>query len=442
MVAARTSRADLRRPHGKHRAPAPVSNSRRTIARVGAVTLLTGPAWVVGAVTFSDAANAAPSTCTAVGQGARGDVVKTIQRTVGATADGAYGPKTAAAVRAWQIAHGLPASGTVDAATWATFPGGGGCSAPGAPAPAAAPGTVNCPTIQQGSRGNAVVILQRRVGASADGAFGPLTRAAVVRTQTQLHVPATGVVDTPAWTAFGLVDAVCTVTAASTPAAPVVSTAATVAAQVAALIARPDAAVTPTAAAVIAFARAQLGIPYVTGGASSAGYDCSGLVLSAYASAGIATTRTAAQQYVAGPQVSLTDLRPGDTVYYATDLANPATIYHTAIYIGGGQMIEAAKPGTLVREVPLRTADLFPAGARPAAPAPAPANAIVLPASNPSSGFTARSIQTRLVAHGAHIAIDGAFGPKTQAAVVAFQRSAGLPPTGVVDVATWAALQR
>jgi cell wall-associated NlpC family hydrolase len=282
------------------------------------------------------------------------------------------------------------------------------------------------------------------VGATADGAFGPLTKAAVVRTQSQLHVPATGVVDLPTFTAFGLVGTVaCTVAAvtpvAATPPPPPASiqqtTAQAVAAQVTALRARPDSAVSGTAATVIAFARAQLGVPYLTGGTTRAGYDCSGLVLASYGAAGLGLNRTAAAQYAQGINVPLTALAPGDTVFFATDLTKAATIYHTAIYIGGGQMIEAAKPGTLVRQVPLRTADLFPAGARPSA-------LIVLPAANTSSGFTARAIQSRLVAHGFIVSVDGALGPKTAAAVAAFQRAIGQPANGVVDAATWAALSR
>lgn len=428
---------------GKHRAPKQAGPGH-VARRVGVATLLTAPAWALGAVSFTSAAVAAPASCSSVGVGARGEVVKAIQRIVGASADGAYGPLTAAAVRTWQSQHGLPATGTVDAATWASFPGGGaGVCTPAAGASAAS--ATSCPTLDQGSRGSAVVLVQRRVGAAADGAFGPLTRAAVARAQGQLNLPATGSVDLQTFTAFGLVGtAACTVPGTPVPTAPVApvppasgqqATAAAVAAQITSLLSHPDAAVSPTAATVLAFARAQLGVPYVTGGTTRAGYDCSGLVLASYGAAGLVLNRTAAQQYAEGVNVPLTALAPGDTIYYATDLTNPATIYHTAIYLGGGQMIEAAKPGTLVRQVPLRTADLFPAGARPSA-------LIVLPAANPSSGFTARAIQSRLVAHGFAVSVDGAFGPKTAAAVVSFQRAVGLPATGVVDAATWTALAR
>jgi len=422
-VEAALKESPLGQPRGRHRAPKASSSAVR---RIGAVGLLTAPAWALGTATLTSHAIAAPASCSSVGQGARGEVVKAIQRTVGATPDGIYGPLTAGAVRAWQAARGLSATGTVDAATWARFPGAGAvvCTAD---SPTAGP--ASCPVLSQGARGTSVVLVQRRVGATPDGIFGPLTAAAVARTQSELSLPASGVVDFASFSAFGLVGTeACTVASAPVSAGPQ-----DVAGQVSTLLSRPDGPVSGTAAQVIAFARSQIGVPYLTGGSTAAGYDCSGLVLASYGSAGIGLARVAAQQYLDGPNVSLTDLRPGDTVYYATNLADPNSIYHTAIYIGGGQMIEAAKPGTLVRQVPLRTADLFPTAARPA-------SVIILPAANPSSGSTARAIQTRLVAYGYGIAIDGVFGPKTAAAVTAFQQAHGLPANGIVDAATWALL--
>ena len=107
------------------------------------------------------------------------------------------------------------------------------------------------------------------------------------------------------------------------------------------------------AATVIAFARAQLGKPYVWGATGPDSYDCSGLTGAAYAAAGIRLPRVAAQQWFAGPHVSLAQLQPGDLLFWATDLANPATIHHEAIYLGGGMMLAAPHSGAFVRVQPV-----------------------------------------------------------------------------------------
>jgi cell wall-associated NlpC family hydrolase len=81
-------------------------------------------------------------------------------------------------------------------------------------------------------------------------------------------------------------------------------------------------------------------------GTSITGFDCSGLTLYAYARAGIHLPRTAAQQYAASEPVTPGDQEPGDLLFYGT---NPTNIHHVGIYIGGGWMINAPKPGTKVR---------------------------------------------------------------------------------------------
>lgn len=107
------------------------------------------------------------------------------------------------------------------------------------------------------------------------------------------------------------------------------------------------------AATVIAFARAQLGKPYLWGGTGPDSYDCSGLTGAAYAAAGIHLPRVAAQQWFAGPHVSLGQLQPGDLLFWAADLADPATIHHVAIYLGGGLMLAAPHSGAVIRVQPV-----------------------------------------------------------------------------------------
>lgn len=106
-------------------------------------------------------------------------------------------------------------------------------------------------------------------------------------------------------------------------------------------------------AMAIASARAQLGVPYVWGGTSPSGFDCSGLTQWAYAHAGIQLPRVAADQYNAGPHPSLSALLPGDLLFWATDTSNPATIHHVTMYLGNGLMLAAPHTGTVVQIQPV-----------------------------------------------------------------------------------------
>ena len=86
----------------------------------------------------------------------------------------------------------------------------------------------------------------------------------------------------------------------------------------------------------IAFARQQLGKPYVWSGTGPNAYDCSGLTMTAYASVGVPLLRTSQQQYTQGVPVSRDALQPGDLVFY-----NGASPAHVGIYIGNNQIIDA-----------------------------------------------------------------------------------------------------
>jgi cell wall-associated NlpC family hydrolase len=100
----------------------------------------------------------------------------------------------------------------------------------------------------------------------------------------------------------------------------------------------------------IAFARAQIGDPYQFGATGPDSWDCSGLMLKAFASAGISLPRTSAGQYSVGRHIqSMVDLRPGDMVFFAFNTGDPSTIHHVGLYIGGGLMIEAPHTGAFVR---------------------------------------------------------------------------------------------
>jgi cell wall-associated NlpC family hydrolase len=111
-----------------------------------------------------------------------------------------------------------------------------------------------------------------------------------------------------------------------------------------------------TAAAAVRTALAQVGKPYRWGATGPASFDCSGLVRFAYADAGLTLPRTSRGQWSAGRHVEVTDLRPGDLVFWAHDPANPATIHHVAIHVGQGLMVHAPHTGALVRVDAIRPA--------------------------------------------------------------------------------------
>lgn len=106
---------------------------------------------------------------------------------------------------------------------------------------------------------------------------------------------------------------------------------------------------TQEASRVIAFARDQIGEPYVWAAAGPSAWDCSGLTMAAWAAAGVSLPHYSAAQYGAGTPVAEGALRPGDLVFWSGLPGAPSTIYHVGLYIGDGQMIHAPRPGTSVR---------------------------------------------------------------------------------------------
>ncbi|MFF4909812.1 NlpC/P60 family protein [Streptomyces sp. NPDC001260] len=140
-------------------------------------------------------------------------------------------------------------------------------------------------------------------------------------------------------------------------------------------------ATTRQAETAIDAAKAMIGQPYSWGGGNAhgpstgtccsprgrsgtniSGFDCSGLTLYAYAKAGISLPRTAAEQYAASEPVKPGDVRRGDLVFYGS---SPASIHHVGLYIGGGWILDAPRPGTQVRYDPMDTMPDLIAVARP-----------------------------------------------------------------------------
>jgi cell wall-associated NlpC family hydrolase len=106
----------------------------------------------------------------------------------------------------------------------------------------------------------------------------------------------------------------------------------------------PDGSVAPPSqyGGVVGIAMRYLGVPYVWGGASPSGFDCSGLVMYAYAQMGISLPHYTGAQWNVGVPVSRSDLQPGDLVFFDG-------LGHVGLYIGGGQFIHAPHTGDVVK---------------------------------------------------------------------------------------------
>jgi len=115
----------------------------------------------------------------------------------------------------------------------------------------------------------------------------------------------------------------------------------------------------------MSFALAQLGEPYVFAGAGPNVWDCSGLVMKAWAAAGINMYHQARPQYWASKKVSISQLQRGDMVFWATNRHDSNTIYHVALYLGGNRIIQAPRPGRNVEIKPLFYAGTPQFAARP-----------------------------------------------------------------------------
>lgn len=175
----------------------------------------------------------------------------------------------------------------------------------------------------------------------------------------------------------------------------------------------------------LAFARQQIGKPYIWGGEGPKGYDCSGLVHQSYVHAGLKLADSTADGYMSqAVKVSRSALKPGMLVRPHKG--------HIQIYAGNGRIVEAPKRGVPIREVPMwgfldggyfrgTFASVF--------------------ASHKYPGYLIRRGSTgtnvRLIQAVVKTTADGVFGPKTESAVKVYQRKHGLSADGIVGPATW-----
>ncbi len=116
--------------------------------------------------------------------------------------------------------------------------------------------------------------------------------------------------------------------------------------------------------AAVAWALARVGAPYSYGAAGPDSFDCSGLTMRAWQAAGVALYRTSRDQYRQVLKISYGALRPGDLVFWGTDPHNAGSVYHVAMYIGNGQIVEAPRPGLTVRVTSMRWSNTMPYAGR------------------------------------------------------------------------------
>lgn len=249
--------------------------------------------------------------------GSEGPAVVELQRLLHVRADGIFGPRTRAAVVRFQRAHRLPGVGWVGPHTRAALAAStrrvhrGRRAHRGRVHPrhrrAAGPSV-----LRYGMRGVRIAMLQVRLGAAADGVFGPAMLATVERFQAAHGLVVDGEVGPE--TLRALHDS-----------------------------ARGH---DPAVWAAVEAVR-EVGRPYVLGGATAHGFDCSGLVMWAYAHAGVSLPRTSYEQFrAARTHPRLRSLRTGDLVFFHARS-------HVGIYLGHGLLVRAPRPGTRVGIAPL-----------------------------------------------------------------------------------------
>ncbi len=199
-----------------------------------------------------------------------------------------------------------------------------------------------------------------------------------------------------------------------------------------------SAAYVPTGSAAgtaVRYALEQVGKRYQWGANGPLAYDCSGLTMMAYRSAGVTIPRVSRWQYETGQHIPVNQLVAGDLVFYATSTASPSTIRHVGMYLGSGRMVEAANPSA-----PIRIASIWRSGLMRYGVRPAPTSPRLLAVRHGQWGAGAAAVQDRLRSNGYCLAVDGAFGPITLATVRRFQSGHHLSADGVVGLRTWGAL--
>lgn len=314
-------------------------------------------------------------------RGSVGSDVQVAQRLVGADPDGEFGPLTESAVRTWQGRYGVSATGVMDEATWAKAVELGlvenrsGSTTPPTTTDSSSLAQYANTTLSRGSSGEAVAAVQRALGGlEADGQFGPLTEQAVRTYQGSQGIPVTGVVDAATWAAL-------------------------------------QGTAAPTT-------------PPTSGGSGAAS------ALQPYAT--MMLRRGSTGEAVAALQGALGGLTADGQFGPLTEQAVRSYQQSKGLSVTG--VVDAAMWQSLMGTETSGSGESTPPTGGTATGTYASYSSTTL--KRGSTGEAVVALQRAL----GGIEADGEFGPLTEAAVMSFQGSKGLPQTGVVDTATWNAL--
>lgn len=186
------------------------------------------------------------------------------------------------------------------------------------------------PVLKQGDANAAVYTLQtelKRYGFyqdNVDGSFGEYTKYAVIKFQQDVGIKDDGIVGSSTWRALRNYSGNGEISRGT--------------------------ADRKGGQHIANFARNFMGVPYVWGGSTPAGFDCSGFVYYIYSCYGISLPRVADEQYYFGHRIVATDILPGDLVFYSTYMPGPS---HVGIYMGNGQFIHASSAAGEVTLTPM-----------------------------------------------------------------------------------------
>jgi len=117
--------------------------------------------------------------------------------------------------------------------------------------------------------------------------------------------------------------------------------------------------------AAVAWAVARVGTPYLWGGVGPDGYDCSGLTMKAWRDAGVNLNRTSRDQYKQVRKITYDEMRPGDLVFWGSNVNDPDSITHVAMWMGNNQIVEAPRAGVPVRVTSMRWSGTMTYAGRP-----------------------------------------------------------------------------
>jgi len=188
------------------------------------------------------------------------------------------------------------------------------------------------PLLRYGDAGSAVRYVQRSLDVSAGGWYGSATRTAVAKFQGRVGLRKTGVMTYNTWDSLfyaGNNHLLHGATGNSTS--------------------------TTFRTRVLREAAKLKGIPYVYGGATTSGFDCSGYTGYVYKKAGKKLPRTSRQQYSATKHISRTAAKPGDLVFFKS---GGGSVYHVGIYAGGNMLWHSSRPGRPVAKAKIWTSSV------------------------------------------------------------------------------------